>query len=327
MLLDLFILILAGSLCTDTMAAHPPPAAPAPARTSTGNYTCTPPWRTLPPTPVLPPSNHEGYAQINNVSLWYGAYGAPLHTTTPTNTNTIKSPIVLLHGGRISSRWYGHLITSLTFSPLQENTVIAIDTRGHGRSTDDLSHPLSYTQFALDAISLLDYLSIPRASFVGWSDGAITALKLAMTHPERVDKVISYGANYRPDQVNTDGLSNLPFGEELVGREIAEYQESNPDPDWELFNRRVSGMQAVEPFWNQDDFAKIPDIGVDAEAPMVLIAAGDHEEAIYHWVPGRIFSMIPNSQLAILPGMSHFGPLQDPKIFAAIVISFLTKPR
>ncbi|KAL4967858.1 alpha/beta fold hydrolase [Aspergillus stella-maris] len=327
MLLDLlFILILTGSLCTGTMAAHATPSAPAPAQ-SPENYTYTPPWLTLPPTPVLPASKYEGYAQVNNVSLWYGLYGAPLQTPTSTDTTTTNSPIVLLHGGRISSRWYGHLIHSLADSP--SHSVIAIDTRGHGRSTDDPSQPLSYTQFANDVISLLDSLSIPKGSFIGWSDGAITALLLAMDYPERVDRIISYGANYAPDQVNEASLSNLPFGEELVEREIAEYEELNPEPDsdWELFSARVGDMQAVEPNWTERDFAKIPSFGEHPDAPMVLIAAGDHEEAIYHWVPREVFHMIPNSQLAILPGMSHFGPLQDPETFAATVISFLNKPR
>ncbi|KAL4789713.1 hypothetical protein BDV19DRAFT_373715 [Aspergillus venezuelensis] len=113
-----------------------------------------------------------------------------------------------------------------------------------------------------------------------------------MDHPERVDKVISYGANYAPDQVNTAALADLPFGAELVEREIAEYQELNPIANWELFSSRVGDMQAVEPNWTERDFAKIPRLDKRPDAPMVLIAAGDHEEAIYHWVSRKVFEMV-----------------------------------
>ncbi|KAL4937101.1 Alpha/Beta hydrolase protein [Aspergillus oleicola] len=285
----LFILILTGSRCTMAEKSTHPRSSPR----SNYTYTYTPPWCSLPPTPLLPPSSHEGHVQINNVSLWYALYGAPLHATITTTTNTStandnKSPIVLLHGGKISSRWFSHLITSL----IPFHSVIALDTRGHGRSTDDTSRPLSYTLFANDAIAVLDFLKVQEASFVGWSDGANTALQIAMGFPGRVDRVIVYGANYSPNQVNRAGLAGVPFGEELVERERKEYMSLNPKPDWELFSARVEGMQAVEPVWTKSDFERIPTLDEDDDAPMILVAAGDHEEAIFRDVPGRIFEMV-----------------------------------
>ncbi|KAL4864449.1 Alpha/Beta hydrolase protein [Aspergillus spectabilis] len=279
------------------------------------NTSYTPAWLTLPATPSLPPSTHEAHANINNVSLWYSLYGASLGHAGP--------PIVLLHGGKISSRWYGHLIRSLAPS----HTVIALDTRGHGRSTDDFSIPLSYSQFAKDAVTLLDKLHIKKASFIGWSDGANTALAIAMQYPSRADKVIPYGANFNPNQINGTSLALVAFGADLVGREQEQYEELNPDPNWERFKGRVEAMQANEPVWTEEDFRKIPTLDKDLEAPVVLIAAGDHEEAIIHSTPVRLQEMIPYSQLAVLPGMSHFGPLQDPETFAVTVKAFLNKAR
>jgi pimeloyl-ACP methyl ester carboxylesterase len=242
----------------------------------------TPPWTTLPPTPGLPRAYHQAHAPINNISLWYGLFGPRL--------GKAGAPVVLLHGGKISSRWWGHLIKSLE----RDFSVIAIDTRAHGRSTDDLSVPLSYNQFAADAIALLDHLKIPRANFVGWSDGAVTSLTIAMQYPSRADRIIAFGANYRPDQANTTGLASVTFGEDLYNREKTQYLELNPDPkpNFERFYDRVVQMQAIEPFWDEKDFAKIPVFGEDKDAPFILVATGDYEEAIIRTVPGEIHAMV-----------------------------------
>ncbi|KAL5342118.1 Alpha/Beta hydrolase protein [Aspergillus crustosus] len=282
---------------------------------ATSNTPYTPAWLTLPETPTLPRSTHSAHASINNVSLWYALYGAPL--------GHAGAPIVLLHGGKISSRWYGHLIRALTPS----HTVLAIDTRGHGRSTDDLSVPLSYTQFAADTITLLDKLHIKKASFIGWSDGANTALAIAMRYPSRADKIIPYGANFNPGQINGTSLALVPFGAELVAREQKEYEGLNADADWLKLKGRVEAMQAIEPAWTEKDFAKIPTLDEDPEAPLVLIATGDHEEAIVHSTPIRLQEMIPYSQLTVLPGMSHFGPIQDPETFIVVIKALLNKAR
>jgi pimeloyl-ACP methyl ester carboxylesterase len=242
----------------------------------------TPPWTTLPPTPELPHAYHEAHAPINNISLWYGLYGPRI--------GQAGSPVVVLHGGKISSRWWGRLIKSLEC----DFSVIAIDTRAHGRSTDDLSVKLSYNQFAADAIALLDHLKIPKASFVGWSDGAVTSLTIAMNYPARADRIIAFGANYRPDQANATGLAGVTFGEDLYNRQKTQYLQLSPDPhpNFERFYQRVVAMQEVEPFWDEKDFAKIPVFGEDKDAPFVLVAAGDYEEAIIRTVPGEIHGMV-----------------------------------
>ncbi|KAL2809145.1 Alpha/Beta hydrolase protein [Aspergillus granulosus] len=242
----------------------------------------TPPWTTLPPTPKLPHPYHAAHAQINNISLWFSLFGPRL--------GEAGSPVVLLHGGKISSRWWGHLIKSLE----PDFSVIAIDTRAHGRSTDDLSVPLSYDQFAADAIALLDHLKIPKASFIGWSDGAVTSLNIAMKYSSRADRIIAFGANYNPNQANTTGLGSISFGEDLYNREKVQYLELNPDPnpDFERFYDRVVQMQAILPLWDEEDFAKIPVFGEDKDAPFVLVATGDYEEAIIRTVPGEIHGMV-----------------------------------
>jgi pimeloyl-ACP methyl ester carboxylesterase len=247
-----------------------------------GTHFSMSPWLTLPPTPELPPSHHEAYAHVNNISLWFALYG-PLPGTPHAGP-----PVVLLHGGKISSRWYSHLITNLA----PTYTVIAIDTRAHGRSTDDLSVALSYDQFARDAISLLDILSVSNASFVGWSDGANTALALSMNYPSRVNRIIAFGANFNPNQANITGIEQMPFLNDLLNREKSEYNELHPDPNWDLFSSRVGQMQSVAPMWNQSDFDRIPILGLTEPAPMILCADGDHEEVVTRSTVFEIHEMV-----------------------------------
>lgn len=247
-----------------------------------GTPSYVPPWLTLPLTPELPPSRHEGYAHVNNISLWFALYGP-----SPGTPNAAP-PVVLLHGGKISSRWYSHLITYLA----PTYTVMAIDTRAHGRSTDDLSVALSYNQFARDVISLLDILNISNASFVGWSDGANTALDLAINFPSRLNRAITFGANYNPNQANITGIEQMPFLNDLLNREKSEYNELNPQPSWDLFSSRVGQMQSESPIWNPSDFDRIPILGVVDTAPMILCADGDHEEVVTRTTVFEIHEMV-----------------------------------
>src|SRR6202035_5435738 len=89
-------------------------------------------------------------------------------------------------------------------------SVIAMDTRGHGRSPVT-SAALGYRLFAEDVAALLDHLAIARASLVGWSDGAVTGLELAMRRPERVARLFAFGANSALDGLTPHGARSPVF--------------------------------------------------------------------------------------------------------------------
>lgn len=67
-------------------------------------------------------------------------------------------------------------------------------TRGQGRSPYTGFTKFHYDDMARDIIAVLDHLKVPKAAFVGWSDGAITALNLGMNYTERVDRIFAHGA-------------------------------------------------------------------------------------------------------------------------------------
>jgi hypothetical protein len=142
-------------------------------------------------------------------------------------------------------------------------------------------------------------LTILKASFIGWSDGALTSLTSAMQYPSRADRIIAFGANYNPNQTNTTGLSNVTFGKDLFNREKEKCLALNPgpNPDFEQFYDRVVQMQAV-PMWDKKDFGKIPVFGKCGGVTFVLVAAGDYEEAIIRTVPREIHAMVSMLGLA-----------------------------
>jgi pimeloyl-ACP methyl ester carboxylesterase len=235
----------------------------------------SPPWQSVPSTPTLPHPIFSSNLSVGNASLWYATYRQDLHAST-------FPPVVFLHGGHISSRWWSTQIDFLSNIPSQPYTIIAVDTRGHGRSTDDLSIPLSYDLLATDVIALLDHLEIQKASIVGWSDGANTALDLAMNFPSYIDRAFVFGANYHPSNANEAAINRSTTLPQVFGRVKSEYDEINPDPQYEVLAGRIKVMQDSLD-WGKEDFAKIPTWdgdGVKGGWPLVWIVDGDKEELI-----------------------------------------------
>jgi pimeloyl-ACP methyl ester carboxylesterase len=84
-------------------------------------------------------------------------------------------PVILLHGGLVDSNYWGNQVPVLA----KYYQVIVMDSRGHGRSSRD-ERPFGYELMASDVIGLMDYLKIQKAAIVGWSDGAIIGLVIAI---------------------------------------------------------------------------------------------------------------------------------------------------
>ncbi|KAK2779113.1 hypothetical protein FQN53_001549 [Emmonsiellopsis sp. PD_33] len=127
----------------------------------------------------------------------------------------------------------------------KEYSVIAIDSRAHGRSSDDQLIPLSYAQMARDVIALMDELEIPRFSVVGWSDGAILGLEIAMNYESRLDRFFS---TYQVSNLNGTGAGRSPVLALLGARVENEYKALSPTPDqYNVFIRRKNKMQSTQP--------------------------------------------------------------------------------
>jgi pimeloyl-ACP methyl ester carboxylesterase len=256
-----------------------------------------PPWLELPPTPTLPNAERSGTASVNGIKLWYAIFGQ-------------GEPVIFLHGGLANANYWGLQVAEVA----RHYQVIVMDSRGHGRSARD-DRPFGYDLMADDVVGLLDYLGIRQAAVVGWSDGAILGLDLAIRHAGRVSRVFAFAANTDPSGV-VAGVEKNPTFARFIARAGQEYQQLSVTPTkYDAFVAAISRMWASQPNWTVAQLKAI-------RTP-VLVVDGDHDEAIKRPHTERIAGAIPGAGLLILPDTSHFSFLQDPDQFTWHVQHFL----
>jgi pimeloyl-ACP methyl ester carboxylesterase len=259
-------------------------------------------WRQLPATPALPPDTVGSRVLLNGSKIWYADW--------PTVTEE-ATPVLLLHGGYANSNYFGNLVPTLREHGYR---VIAMDSRGHGRSTRGPDE-LTYDLMAGDVIALLDELKIRKVRIVGWSDGGIIGLDIAIHHPERLAALFAFAANANPSGVNTDVAGNPVFNAYLARAKV-EYAELSPTPqDWPTFDAALNKMWETLPHFTR---VQLQSIKVPTE-----IADGQHDEAIKSEHTHYLAATIPNAKLLILPDVSHFAMLQNPVEFNQAVLNFL----
>ncbi|HTC97010.1 MAG TPA: alpha/beta hydrolase [Bradyrhizobium sp.] len=254
-------------------------------------------WLTLPPTPHLPDNAiKSGYAPVNGVKIWYSVFGR-------------GKPVILLHGGLANSNYWGRLVPALS----SRYQVIVMDSRGHGRSTRS-SEPIGYDLMASDVLAVMDSLKIENAALVGWSDGAIIGLDIAINHPARLTRLFAFAANSDPDGVAD--IANSPVFNKYLERAKAEYQKLSPTPkEYDSFLAQITKMWETQPHFTADDLHRIT-------TPTWIVDA-DHDEAIKRSNTLFMADQIPNSGLLIEPRVSHFAFLQDAEQFNDDVLHFL----
>lgn len=257
-----------------------------------------PRWMTLPPTPTLPPAVSSGHAPVNGISIWYATFGS-------------GPPVILLHGGLANSNYWGHQVPELA----KNHRVIVMDSRGHGRSTRD-AQPYGYALMASDVIGLMDFLGVPQAAVVGWSDGAIIGLSMAMTNPQRVSRLFAFAANSDPGGVKDVTKSSVFTA--FIARGEKEYEALSSTPrDYKKFVEEISTMWATQPNWTARDLA-----GIKVHT---WIVDADHDEAIKRENTEFMAGAIPDAGLLLQPEVSHFSMLQAPQQFTDDTRRFLER--
>ncbi|HET6609655.1 MAG TPA: alpha/beta hydrolase [Rhodopila sp.] len=253
-------------------------------------------WMTLPPTPTLPTPARSGLAPVNGIRIWYAVFGH-------------GAPVVLLHGGLANANYWGNQVRALE----GRYEVIVMDSRGHGRSSRNAT-PYGYDLMASDVLGLLDTLHIRKAAIVGWSDGAIIGLDIAMHHPDRVSKLFAFAANSDPSGVAD--IAHSSVFNAFIARAEGEYRTLSPTPNgYKDFLAQIEKMWATQPNWSATDLASI-------KVPTWIVDA-DHDEAIKRENTEFMAAHIPNAGLLLQPEVSHFSFLQDPAQFNNDVLHFL----
>ncbi|UCI10214.1 alpha/beta fold hydrolase [Mesorhizobium sp. B1-1-8] len=254
-------------------------------------------WRTLPEPAAMPKPEQSGYAPVNGIQMYYAVFGA-------------GDPVLLIHGGLGHADIWASQVATLS----KTHKVIVADSRGHGRSTRT-DEPYGYDLMASDYLALLDYLKIDKTALVGWSDGGIIGIDIALHHPERLTRLFAQAANVTTDGVDPGVMTNKTFAA-YIERSGRDYKKLSKTPDqYDAFVAQISHMWESQPAWTKEQLGKI--------TTPTAIVAGDHDEAIKREHTEYMASVIPGAKLIILPNASHFAMLQAPDEYSKAVLDFI----
>jgi pimeloyl-ACP methyl ester carboxylesterase len=234
-------------------------------------------------------SNHlpGQYCQVNGIKLYYEIHGK-------------GEPLLLLHGNSHSGTAFFKQVPFLE----RYYKLIVVDCRGRGRSSG-AEGEISYGLMAADTHLLLEQLGETAVHVLGWSDGGIIGLLLAMQYPARVKRLLACGIN-----IQTGDHITPPIVTAVMKKTMAH-------PATDPFTRKCLNMLLTEPNIPYSDLAAV-------QCP-VLIMAGDQEEiSAEHTL--AIFRHLPKAQLCILPGATHSLVMQRADEFNAIAHRFFSTP-
>jgi len=253
------------------------------------------------PVPAAATEPVRAYADVNGVHMYYEIHGR-------------GRPILLLHGGIAGQSLWPKTIAALA----KDHQVIAPEQMGHGRTPDVPTSEFSYAQMAADTFALLEKLGTTQVDIVGWSDGGVLGLLLAIEHPRLVRRLVTSGTNVDDEGVPPPRKAELePADLPAFFREA--YEKYSPDglQHFPMFLKRVSKMWRTYPYFDRSRLKEI-------RCP-TMIVAGDRD-----FTPQvqtiHISQEIPGAQLMIVPGTGHGTFRQRPELMNLAVLEFLDAP-
>lgn len=220
--------------------------------------------------------------------------------------------VLLLHGGLSSSET---LLDSIGPALETDYRVVAFDRRGHGY-TADTAEPFHYQDMATEAIGVIETVIGHPAHLVGYSDGGIVSLTVALRRPDLVERLVLIGTNF-----HHDGIYPLEIDPDsaFLASLVEAYAARSPD-GVEHFGEmagKFMAMISTEPTMTIDDLAQI-------SAPALVISGDDDLVKLSHTV--ALYEALPVGRLAVVPGTSHGLPLEKPAAVGAMVNTFLSGP-
>lgn len=237
---------------------------------------------------------------VDGVSTWIEVRGSRGET------------VVLLHGGLGNS---DDLLDSIGGGLEPRFRVVAFDRRGHGY-TADTDAPFHYDDMATHAIGVLEHVDASsKVHLVGWSDGGIVAMLVALRRPDLVGRLVLIGANF-----HHDGILEPDMGDEAAGGVMLErYATRSPDgaEHFPVVTSKFMAMVTTEPTLTADDVHRI-------EQPTMVLVGDDDLVRLDHTV--ALYEALPAGRLGVVPGASHAVVIERPKLVAELVTDFLEGP-
>ena len=219
------------------------------------------------------------------------------------------SPLILLHGNGEDSGYFVHQIEYFS----REYRVIALDTRGHGKSPRG-DRPFTIRQFAEDLHDFMDEQGIEKADILGFSDGGNTALVFALKYPERVDRLILNGANLYSAGVKPSVQIPIILGYHAASLLAGKSEKARK-------NAEMLGLMVNDPDILPEELAENTD--PDFINMKKLVIAGD-KDMIRDAHTRLIYANLPNAEIRVLHG-THFIAREKYREFNRAVESFLEK--
>ncbi len=235
--------------------------------------------------------NSYGLLTVNDIELYHADYGHGV-------------PLLLLHGNGEDSSTFEEQVSFFS----RYYRVITIDSRGQGKSTRNVKH-ISYEAMASDVLQALDALKIPRCLIIGFSDGGIVALELAMRAPGRIIGMVIVGANYKPHGLKFTSRCNirgLLMGYSILSLFSKQY----------VIYQKLMRLMLEQPHMEEEALSHI-------NTP-TLVVVGDNDMVRFGHTR-KLASLLPNSQLEVIPYCSHFVLRDRGELFNQMALDFLKK--
>ena len=251
----------------------------------------------LPSPPPMPKPDASGYVPINGIKIYYAIYNAGG-----------RDPMLLLHGSTASGDNWGFQVPAL----MKSHQVIAIDCRGHGRSTFN-DTPFSLHLMAEDVVAVIDHLKLKKVAIVGVSQGAGVGLDLGIHHSDRISRLYLQGGRYSAAG-NKPSDPNDPRWAAFRQWAQGEYERLSSTPErFETFFKALGEMPP--PNHTAADLARI--------ATPTCVAHPEHDEFVETAHAEEMARLIPGAKFELMHGVGHFVMLQQPEFFNHSVLTFL----
>jgi pimeloyl-ACP methyl ester carboxylesterase len=236
------------------------------------------------------------YVDLRGLRSWYDERGA-------------GDPLVFMHGALVDSRFYERNVEALA----EHFHVYSPDQRGHGR-TPDVEGPMTFAVMVDDTIDLLEEVVGAPAHLVGHSNGAFAALLTALRRPDLVRRLVMVsGGFHRDGLVSQEPGQNpeapLPDLAALHGEVAPEGEEH-----FQVLMEKTLELDHREPALPEAELR-------DVKARTLLVFGDDDLVTIEHIE--ATYGGIPDAELAIVPGTSHFLLQEKPAICNRLMLDFL----
>lgn len=231
---------------------------------------------------------HGKFAEVNGIKMYYETYDE-------------GEPLLMLHGNGQSISAFMNQVDDFS----KKYKVIIVDCRERGKSTYDKTKELTFDIQVEDLKQFLDQQNIKKVKILGWSDGGILAILMALQHPDLVDKIACSGANIFPEGVTDEEFKD---SKETLARLIKENKNGKNDVYIDLYN-----LDLKYPNLKYEDLKAI-------QCPSLIMAGDKDVIKTEHTV--KIAESIPKGQLAIIPNSTHSVVVEKPELFNSLVMDF-----